>query len=212
MTNKTNSAYRKDHFLYATWRNMNARCRNPDHPAYPSYGGRGITVCRRWLGSSSFWGTRSSGFPHFVADMEPTWFSGAWLERIDNNGGYSPGNCCWATPQQQGRNRRNTVWLGYQGESLCLPEILERTGLSRSLVNWRRRKGWPAADWLKPANAILIETELGPMTMREAVWYYEIGRNTLRHRLRRGKTWSDGLFEPVDQIRSCAARSQPPRY
>jgi hypothetical protein len=82
---------------YSSWRAMRYRCRNPRCPAFPNYGGRGITVCRRW----------ESSFLNFYADMgeRP---DRKTLDRIDNDGNYEPGNCRWATAKEQGRNTRAT--------------------------------------------------------------------------------------------------------
>lgn len=88
---------RVDNPLYAVWHRMKSRCFNPNEPRYDRYGGRGITVSERWM-----------EFDNFVADMgeRP---EGASLDRINNDGNYEPGNCRWATPAEQTRNRNCNV-------------------------------------------------------------------------------------------------------
>lgn len=87
---------------YYSWHNMVRRCTDPSNPAYDRYGGRGITVCDRWVGAD--------GFVNFLADMgdKPDQQT---LERINNGEGYSPDNCRWATRKEQAANTRHVTLL-----------------------------------------------------------------------------------------------------
>lgn len=86
------------HPYWYVWASMIQRCTNPNHPSYPRYGGRGIFVCDRWL-----------TMVNFESDMGPRPFPNASLERVNNDDGYRPENCKWATPKEQALNKSAPV-------------------------------------------------------------------------------------------------------
>jgi len=81
---------------YISWYGMKYRCSNPKNSRYKDYGGRGISVCERWL-----------SFTNFLADMgeRP---EGMTIDRKNVNGNYEPSNCRWATPIEQSANKRHS--------------------------------------------------------------------------------------------------------
>ena len=117
---------------YKVWSAMLQRCNNPKCRVYRHYGGRGITVCIRWL-----------KFEDFFTDMGPRPFRSAWLERLNNNIGYSLDNCAWVTPSQNGRNKRNSRFLTLGNERLCVTAWSEKTGIPIPTIYGRIKSGWP---------------------------------------------------------------------
>lgn len=118
---------------YEAWIAMKQRCFNKDNPSYRNYGGRGITVCDRWCGEG--------GYDRFIEDMGEC-PSGMSLERVDNNRGYSPENCCWADRKSQQRNRRVNNCFTIDGVTRCLTEWAEIYAINKETVRKRLRLGW----------------------------------------------------------------------
>lgn len=117
---------------YVSWDMMKQRCLNPNDPASHNYSERGITVCDRWL-----------AFENFLSDMGERPSSDHSIDRYpDKNGPYEPGNCRWATRHEQNRNMRSNVLLTLDGETMCIADWAERTGLIRETIHGRLRMGW----------------------------------------------------------------------
>jgi hypothetical protein len=118
-------ASQKNNPSWRSWWGMIRRCYYARATRFERWGGRGITVCERW-----------KTFEGFLADMgeKP---EGSSLERIDNDKGYSPENCKWATPKEQARNTRRNRLLTFNGITLPLVSWVERTGLKRTAITQR---------------------------------------------------------------------------
>ncbi len=137
-----------------TWRWMRQRCQNANSHKYPSYGGRGITICERW-----------QGFENFYEDMgpkpEPDENGRYSIERMDNSKGYEPTNCIWASNKTQSRNRRTTKRYCFNGKSLTISEWSEETGINPSTLESRVRSGRPIEDLFKPAGKTREKSSIG---------------------------------------------------
>lgn len=124
MYNKTG----KDHFnykhglygtpIYKKWEAMKRRCLNKNEKSYSNYGGRGITICDKWL-----------GFRGFYEDMGKSFIAGMSLERIDNNGNYYKENCKWIPMSEQAGNKRSVKLYEYGGRTMSIPEWSKVSGI-----------------------------------------------------------------------------------
>lgn len=136
LKNELIGAQKRTHGLASTpefriWKDMRRRCSNHQRADYPRYGGRGITVCERW-----------SSFENFMADMGPRPSSTHSIDRKDNDLGYSPDNCYWATDEEQRRNKRETHLLTYKNQTLCLVDWAKILAISRQTIRTRLKMGW----------------------------------------------------------------------
>lgn len=117
---------------YQTWVNIRSRCNNPKATGYENYGGRGIKVCERW-----------GKFVNFLADMGPKPTPRHSIEREDNEKGYSPENCRWATRIEQRANQReNHRMVTFQGARMPAFAAADLAGLPRQSVYCRLSIGW----------------------------------------------------------------------
>lgn len=124
---------------WRSWRYMRVRCYLVSRDTFKHYGGRGITVCDRWLNGESGQGP----FECFLADMGLMPSPKHTLDRIDNDKNYTPDNCQWATRSQQVRNRRKTKRVIFNGELVVAADLAERFSINPNLFVRRLYKGWP---------------------------------------------------------------------
>lgn len=126
---------------FHSWASMTKRCTDPNCKNYDDYGGRGITICKRWKKFINFYndmGKRPE--PHYT------------LGRIDNNGNYKPSNCRWETWRDQCNNRRTSHWVEYDGQTKTIAEWSRIVNLGQHVILKRLRRGWSATDTLTIPN------------------------------------------------------------
>lgn len=126
--------------LYKIYRGMITRCENPNSPSYPRYGGRGISICKEWredgIGFMNFYDWAiSNGYSDELS-----------IDRIDNDRGYSPDNCRWATATMQANNRSTSAYITYAGVTKTATEWARDLGVESATLISRRNKGWPDDD------------------------------------------------------------------
>jgi len=129
--------------LTGVYNGMKTRCFNKNDRKYIDYGGRGISICDEWMGEN--------GRERFVIwALENGYSEGLTIERIDVNGNYGPNNCCWIKPELQAKNKRNTIHVNYNGETMCLKDAVKASGMSWGTLYGRVKKGWPDEHLFDP--------------------------------------------------------------
>ena len=113
--------------LHNLWRDMHKRCNN-----HPDYNGRGIIVCKEWHNYILFrkWA------------LDNKYNEGLSIDRIDNNGSYSPDNCRFTSSKEQARNRRSNIFITYNGKRQCQAAWAEEYNIDQSKLSYRLRHGW----------------------------------------------------------------------
>lgn len=114
--------------LHNTWLKMKGRCNNPTDGSYERYGGRGISVCKEW--DKSYETFRDWA-------LENGYQENLSIERIDNNGDYEPNNCEWIELREQANNRRNTIWIEWDGKTKNLMQWSKELGINYSTLHSR---------------------------------------------------------------------------
>ncbi len=119
--------------LHGAWHGIVQRCTDKNYQAYNNYGGRGIKLCKSWRLFKNFraW-ANSSGYKE-----------GLTIERINNNGPYSPDNCTWIPPHLQGNNKRNNRWVLHGGRKLTMSEVSRLLGVGLSTISYRLNHNLP---------------------------------------------------------------------
>lgn len=164
--------------LYKLWSAMKDRCSNPNSKHYHRYGGRGITLCDAW----------AADYATFVYDIgkRPR---GMTLERIDNNGNYDPTNVKWATRVEQANNRTTNVLVTHEGLTMSLADWARRKGWKYGLLGSRWKKGLRGEELLAPpiyARGKLLEFRGELRSLPEWAKVLGIDYQTLRWRFKHG--------------------------
>lgn len=116
---------------YKIWTGMKSRCFTPSATGYENYGGRGISVCGRWM-----------NFENFLSDMGEC-PEGMSIDRKNSDANYSPDNCRWATRKEQNRNQRRLMYLTLGGKTQCASAWADEVGMQVSSLVGRIKRGWP---------------------------------------------------------------------
>jgi len=130
-TKRFSESSRRNQTMYRRYHSMLQRCENPANPNWKNYGARGIHVCDRWRAS----------YDAFLQDMGSPPFDGYTIERIDNDSGYSPENCVWASRKTQLRNQRRSIIIEIDGVKLHAKDWADKTGCCYETITKHYREG-----------------------------------------------------------------------
>lgn len=152
--------------IFYCWERMIKRCDNPKDKRYDNYGGRGIKVCDEWYDYDTF---REWALTHGYQ-------KGLSIERKDVDGDYEPSNCTWITMKEQARNKQNTAYVTYNGETKTILEWAEITGIPYKTL-WSRLKRPESNYTLEEAMTLPVGT---PPQLLKNKWevYYNRGTQT----------------------------------
>ena len=176
--------------LFKIWYAMVHRCTDPTAPHFDRYGGRGIGVCDEWMDFDAF---ADWSLTHEYADN-------LTIDRIDNDAGYSPDNCRWASRKTQANNRGTCRAIGLNGTAKTIMQWSEETGIAYGTLYGRLAKGWRVEDALsvKPTLNTILECNGEKHILKEWAEITGIHRDTIMKRIKHGWSVSDALSVPVE--------------
>ena len=175
-----------------TWKDMKRRCLDQEYTGYKRYGGRGITVCDRWM-----------DFKNFVEDMGIKPAANMTIEREDNDKGYCKSNCRWIPKSEQSRHRSTVRYYTFNGKTLCLAEWARELGIKRLTLKRRLDKQKLSVEeaFTMPVTIsgkdVLITFEGRTETIKEWSRIKGMGDAILRFRLKNGWSVQDALNTTV---------------
>lgn len=187
-----------DSRIHKTWSAMKQRCFNKNCNAYPTYGGRGITVCDEW--KNDFLAFYNWAIAHGYSDT-------LTIDRIDPNGNYEPSNCRWIEIKKQCDNRRNTLRLEYNGETHTIGEWSKIVGVSESTLRSRYyTRRWPVEKVLfTPINPSMAERNNAIKSGKKKISFW-IDEEIVA---KLSDTFSNGLYAMSDYVESILRDSLP---
>lgn len=169
------------------------RCHDPKHSAYKDYGGRGLYVCERWR-----------SFLNFASDVGARPSLKHSIDRIDNDMGYGPENCRWATLREQQGNKRNNLWIEHNGERMILARWAEKLDVKPNDI-WRRiKRGWSIRDAIEVPFGLKSKTDVS--SFRADLTHSAASDKCIRI----GSTY--GKWTVLNSIRQSKPGSGKPRY
>jgi hypothetical protein len=169
---------------------MLQRCCNPANAQFGWYGARGIRVCERW-----------QSFECFLADMGLRPSDAHTLDREDNDGDYEPGNCRWATWEQQSANRRSNKYLDVEGREMCISHAARHLGMPDLRLRTRLAKGWEGERLLAPPEARTVYEYKGlKATLSVLCREHGADEHVVRMRLSSGWEIERALAEPIKRV------------
>lgn len=192
--NRTHGMYRSDE--YKIWQKMHRRCYDTNCKQYGRYGGRGIVICELWRNS----------FEEFYKSVGPRPSKKHSIDRIDNNGNYEPGNCKWSTMMEQTRNRSSTVFLTFNGKTMCVTDWALFLGVPAGTLYTRLNCGWsPERTLTQFVNrrtntrgpARTFELYSHTKTVSEWAKFAGISAKTVISRLAKGWSIQDAVEKPI---------------